>query len=157
MAQIVQNTDGEYGKYIVQTLREPAMIPPEFRELYKKFATRILWMDADTVPGAFQMNTAWYRKPQPRDPLFEEHVHDYDELIGFFGSDPEDPYALHAVIELSLEGEAHRLDRTSLIFVPGGMKHNPLRLLEVDQPIFHFSVVMDPFYGGENAYNVGSK
>ena len=149
---IYDNNDGEYGKYIVQDLHEPDMITIDFREMYKKFATRILWIDGEEVPGAFQMNTAWYKKPHPRDPLFDEHVHDENELIGFFSSDPEDPYNLNAVIEFSLEGEVHRLTRSSLIFIPGGMKHNPLRLLEVEKPIFHFSVIMSPLYAGEMIY-----
>ncbi|MDR2487111.1 MAG: hypothetical protein LBD12_04020 [Clostridiales Family XIII bacterium] len=150
---IFQNNEGETGKYIIQQLQEPDSISPEFRAIYKQFASRILWIDDNLVPGAFQMNTAWYKKAQPRDPLFAEHTHDYDELIGFFGSDPEDPYKLGAVIEFDLDGQTHRLDRTSLIFVPGGMKHNPLRLLEVEVPIFHFSVVMSPEYSGQTAYN----
>jgi hypothetical protein len=145
------------SKLIVQELHEPGIIDADFKALYGLFAKRILWIDGNEVPGAFQMNTAWYKKAQPRDPLFEEHVHDYDELIGFFGSDPEDPYNLHAVIELTLDGVAHRLDKTSMIFVPGGMKHNPLRLLEVEQPIFHFTIVTSPEYSGETAYNVKSK
>jgi len=140
-------------KYIVQELHEPGIIGPDLKEMYSKFAQRILWIDGNEVPGAFQMNTAWYKKAQPRDPLFAEHTHDYDELIGFFGCDPDDPWNLHAVIELALDGETHRLERSSMIFVPGGMKHNPLRLLEVDQPIFHFSIVTNPEYSGETAYN----
>ena len=142
------------NKYVVQELHEPETIGAEFRELYSKFAKRILWIDDNEVPGAFQMNTAWYKKPQPRDPLFEEHVHDYDEIIGFFGGDPEDPYNLHALIEFWLDGEKQVIDRTSLIFAPAGMKHGPLRLLEVEQPIFHFSVVTSPEYKGESTYTV---
>jgi len=138
-------------------LHEPDIIGADIKEMYQLFAKRILWIDGNEAPGAFQMNTAWYKHAQPRDPLFEEHVHSYDELIGFFGSDPEDPYNLHAVIELWLDGEMHRIDRTSMIFVPGGMKHNPLRLLEVDRPIFHFSVVNSPEYSGETAYNAPAK
>jgi hypothetical protein len=145
------------SKLIVQELHEPGIIDADVKALYGLFAKRILWIDGNEVPGAFQMNTAWYKKAQPRDPLFEEHVHDYDELIGFFGSDPEDPYNLHAVIELTLDGVVHRLDKTSMIFVPGGMKHNPLRLLEVEQPIFHFTIVTSPEYSGETAYNVKSE
>jgi hypothetical protein len=149
---IYNNNEGEYGKYIVQTLHQPDMITLDFSEMYKKFATRLLWIDGDEVPGAFQMNTAWWKKAQPRDPLFPEHVHDHDELIGFFSSDPEDPYTLNAVIEFTIEDEIHRIDRSSLIFVPGGIRHNPLRLLEVEKPIFHFSVVMSPQYAGEKIY-----
>jgi hypothetical protein len=142
------------AKYIVRKLNEPSIIGDDIKEMYNKFAKRILWIDDNEVPGAFQMNTAWWKKAQPRDPLFPEHAHDYDELIGFFGSDPEDPYNLGAVIELDLDGETNRIESSSLIFVPSGMKHNPLRLLKVDRPIFHFSVVMSPEYSGETVYNI---
>ncbi|NLT40012.1 MAG: cupin domain-containing protein [Clostridiales bacterium] len=147
------NNGGEYAKYFIQQLREPAnMGTPEFKELYKQFAKRILWIDGDVCPGAFQMNTAWYCAPAPRDPIFTEHTHDYEELIGFYGSDPEDPYNLNGVIEFTFNGEAHRLTKSTLIFCPGGVPHNPMRILEVDRPIFHFSVVMNKNYDGEATY-----
>jgi len=149
---MLKNCEGEYGKYIIQNLQEPATITPEFREFYKTFATRILWMDDNVVPGSFQMNTAWYKSVPSRDPLFDEHTHDYDELIGFYGCDPEDPYNLNAEIEVTIDGELHVIDRSSLIFVPAGIPHMPLSLKRVDKPIFHFSVVMSPEYSGETAY-----
>ncbi len=147
------NKGGEYGKYFVQELQEPAnMGTPEFRELYKHFAKRILWMDSNVCEGAFQMNTAWYFAVPERDPIFTEHVHDYDELIGFYGSDPDDPYELGGVIEFSINGEAHRLTRSTMIWLPAGATHNPMRILEVNKPIFHFSVVMNPMYDGKATY-----
>jgi hypothetical protein len=151
---IYENSNGgECGKYFVQELKEPANLgTPEFRELYKHFAKRILWMDDNVCEGAFQMNTAWYFAAPERDPIFTEHVHDYDELIGFYGSDPGDPYALGGVIEFSINGEAHRLTRSTMIWVPTGAVHNPMRILVVDRPIFHFSVVMNPLYDGRSTY-----
>ncbi|NLV72031.1 MAG: hypothetical protein GXY46_05415 [Actinobacteria bacterium] len=147
------NQGGEYGRYFVQELQEPpSMSTPEFRELYRQFAKRILWMDNNVCEGAFQMNTAWYFAAAPRDPIFTEHVHDYDELIGFYGSDPDDPYNLNGVIEFSMNGEAHRLTRSTMIWAPAGVPHNPMRILEVDRPIFHFSVVMNPTYDGKGTY-----
>jgi hypothetical protein len=147
------DSGGEYGKYFVQELQEPSnMGTPEFRGLYQQFAKRILWMDSNVCEGAFQMNTAWYFAPAPRDPIFLEHVHDYDELIGFYGSDPDDPYDLGAVIEFSMDGEARRLTRSTMIWCPAGVPHNPMRILEVDRPIFHFSVVMNPTYEGKATY-----
>jgi len=144
---------GEYGGHFVQELKEPAnMGTPEFRDMYKRFAKRILWMDSNVCEGAFQMNTAWYFAVPPRDPIFTEHVHDYDELIGFYGSDPDDPYDLGGVIEFSINGEAHRLTRSSMIWCPAGATHNPMRILEVHRPIFHFSVVMNPTYEGKATY-----
>ncbi len=142
------NNEGEYGKYIVQDLHEPDMGSEEFTAMYRKFSNRILWIDNNVVPGAFQMNTAWYYAVPERDPVFEEHVHEYDELIGFIGSNPEDKHDLGAVIELELNGEKHTLTKSSMIFVPAGMSHMPLSIKKVDRPIFHFSIVTGPEYIG---------
>lgn len=144
---------GEYGKYFIQTLQYPdGMATPDFQEIYQKFAKRILWIDGEVCPGAFQMNTAWYCKVPERDPIFTEHTHPYSELIGFFGSDPQDPYDLHAEIIFSINGEAHRLTRSTMIFVPSDIPHNPMRIVRVDQPIFHFSIVTGSRYNGEDVY-----
>ena len=147
------NNGGEYGKYFVQSLQYPdGMATPEFQQLYQKFAKRILWMDGDVCPGAMQMNTAWYCAVPERDPIFAEHTHPYSELIGFFGSDPADPYDLHAEIVFSLNGEEHRLTRSTMIFVPADVPHNPMHILRVDKPIFHFSIVENTSYNGEDVY-----
>jgi hypothetical protein len=140
-------------KYIVQELKEPANLSsPAFREMYNKFAKRILWMDSNVVEGAFQMNTAWYFGVPERDPVFEEHVHDYDEMIGFYGSNPADPYDLGAEMEVAINGEVHKLTRTTIMFLPAGVPHMPLSIKRVDRPVFHFSIVMNPEYGGGGAY-----
>jgi hypothetical protein len=141
------NTEGKYGKYIVQNLKDPNLGSPEFQKMYKKFSRRILWIDNNVVEGSFQMNTAWYFNVPEKDPVFDEHTHDHDEMIGFFGSNPDDPYDLGAEIEVTMNGEMHKLTRTSLIFCPAGMKHMPLSIKRVDRPIFHFSIVIGPEYG----------
>ena len=63
-----------------------------------------------------------------------------------------DPYDLGGKIEFSLNGEKHLLTRSTMIFVPAGMPHNPMRILRVDRPIFHFSVVMSGLYEGSGTY-----
>ena len=131
------------GKYIVQDLKNPDVGTPEFKAMYNKFANRILWIDDNVVEGAFQMNTAWYFDVPEKDPVFDEHVHDYDELIGFYGSNPDDPYDLGAEMEVTIDGEVHKIDRTSMIFLPAGMPHMPLSIKKVDRPVFHFSIVFD--------------
>lgn len=143
-----ENNAGEYGKFIIQELRDPKAGTKEFQEMYKRFSNRILWIDNNVCPGSFQMNTAWYYAVPEKDPVFEEHVHEYDELVGFFGSDPADPYNLNAEIELTMNGELHRITKSSLIFCPAGMPHLQLSIKRVDRPIFHFSVVTGPEYKG---------
>ena len=132
-------TESQYGRYIVTDLK----IPPEkqaIAEDYSKFATRILWLDENVVPGAFHMNTAWYLKSTTALEA-KSHTHDTDEIIGFFGNNHNDPYDLGGEVEIWLEDEQHIITRTAMIFVPAGMKHCPLILRRVDRPIFHFTTV----------------
>ena len=86
------------------------------------------------------MNTAWYLKAGPTLET-TPHVHDSDELIGFFGSDPEDPDDLNGEVSIWLEDEKHIITRSTIIFVPAGLVHCPLVLNRVDRPIFHFTTV----------------
>jgi hypothetical protein len=67
------------------------------------------------------------------------HAHDYDEVIAFFGTDLNDPDDLGAEVELWLEDEKHIITKTSLVFVPAGLRHCPLIFLKVDKPVFHYT------------------
>jgi len=143
----------KYGKYIVSDLRA-SHFTEEFNAKYAQWATRILWMDNKVVDGAFQMNCSWYLRPPATEmPQDHSHSHDTDEIIGFFGSDPQNPYDLAGEIEFWIEDEQHIITRSSLIFVPRGMKHCPLLIRRVDRPIFHFSTVT----GGQYDFLEGQK
>lgn len=141
----------KYSHLIVDSLQYEPPMTPEFRELYLSFAKRILWIDDKLVPGSFQMNTSWYCAVPERDPIFDTHAHPSAEIIGFFGSDPEKPYELGAEIEVIIDGEPHSVKSSSLIFIPPNLPH-ALRILRVDRPVFHFSVVTEGNYNG-SAYN----
>ncbi|HJX13557.1 MAG TPA: hypothetical protein VJ377_08535 [Dehalococcoidales bacterium] len=140
---------GRTDKYIVTELKEP----PEKKaiaESYSKFAKRILWMDKNVVEGAFHMNTAWYLKATESLESVP-HSHDTDEIIGFFGNNPADPYDLGGEIEFWLEDEKHVLTKSCMLFVPAGMKHCPMVLKRIDRPIFHFTTVTGGKYIKEEA------
>lgn len=150
--QYLNNQGGKYANLIVQDSFGPAM-EGEFKDLYDQFAHRILWIDGNTVPGAFQMNTAWYTSAAPRDPMFTEHKHDdTNELVCFFSNDEQNPYDLGGEIEFSIEGEPHLLTKSTMIYIPAGLRHNPMRILKVTRPIFHCSIVMTEKYNGDSTY-----
>ena len=137
-------SESKYGKYVVTDL----IVPEEKKKIaadYAKYAKRILWMDENVVEGAFHMNTAWYMKEAT---TLEDkpHVHDADEIIGFFGGDPDHPHDLGGEIEMWIEDEKQVITKSALLFVPAGMKHCPLILKRVDRPIFHFTVVPGGLY-----------
>ena len=137
-------SESKFGKYIVTDLKSP--YGDEFNAQYAKWATRILWMDEKVVEGAFQMNVSWYLKPQTGQDTLPAHSHDSSEIIGFFGSNHEDPYDLGGEVEFWFEDEKHLITRSSLIFVPANITHCPLKLTRLDRPIFHFSTVTSSEY-----------
>ena len=67
------------------------------------------------------------------------HTHEFDELIGFYGSNMNDVNDLGGEIELWLEDEKFILTKSCTVFVPAGMKHCPLIIKRIDRPIFHFT------------------
>lgn len=137
----------KYDNLVMSELKFEPDMAPDFREIYRKFAERVLWIDGNLVPGAFQMNVSWYKEVPALDPIFAEHSHASSEIIGFFGSDPDVPYELHGEIHVILNGEEHVLTKSSLVFLPPELPH-AIRILRVDRPIFHFSVVTESEYNG---------
>ncbi len=142
-----EEKERKYDHLIVTDLKYEPEMSPEFKQIYQNFAKRILWIDGNVVPGAFQMNTSWYNRVPEIDPVFEEHSHEAAEIIGFFGTDPENPYDLHGEVQIDFEGEPHVITGSCLIFVPPNLPHT-LHINRVDSPIFHFSVVTEQTYNG---------
>lgn len=136
-----------YDNLIMSKLSYEPPMSLDFKAIYEQFAKRVLWIDGNLVPGAFQMNVSWYKEVPALDPIFAEHRHNSAEIIGFFGSDPEDPYNLHGSLRVVIDGETHVIDSSSLIFFPPNVPH-AIHIDRVDRPIFHFSVVTEGTYNG---------
>jgi hypothetical protein len=143
----------KYGKYIVtdlkQNIAEADWTPKNIKGAGKGKGGRILFLDSEVVPGAFYVETVWLM-PNPKGtagPPTEPHKHDWDEILGFFGTDMDDPYDLGGEIELWLEDEKHTLTRTCIVFVPAGMMHCPLTVKRIEKPIFEFTTGPGTMYG----------
>lgn len=140
---------GRYGGNIISSLQYEPPMSDDFRRIYENFAKRTLWIDGNLVPGAFQMNISWYKTTPEISTIFKEHSHPSAEIIGFLGANPDDPYALPADIEIIIDGESHHIRSSSVIFVPPNVPHE-LRIHEIREPVFHFSVVTDSVYDGSS-------
>jgi hypothetical protein len=136
----------EYGKYIVTQLADHIARKGFSSEKAGPGATtaRVLYLDDDVLKGAFYVSCAWYLKERSR---FEPHSHDFDEVLGFIGTNPEDPHDLCGEIDLWLDEEIHFLTKSCLVFMPKGLKHTPLIVKRADRPIFHFSTGPHSMYG----------
>lgn len=142
-------TESKYAKYIITELkrdsRDAALPPGVDPEKVSNTPShrKILSLDDVVLKGAFYTETVWMwpggSDVYPETAEANSHAHEYDEVIGFFGTDFVNPYELHGEIEFWIEDEKFMLTRSCLIFIPAGVYHCPLVIHRVDRPIFHFS------------------
>ena len=145
----------KYGKYFLTDAKTPSTGTKEATE-YAKWATRMTWLNGDVIKGAFHFAASWYYKAP--DKALPAHTHDFDEILGFYGSDPQNPRDLGGEVELWIEDEKHIMTESFLVFVPAGVKHCPLKINRIDRPMFHLGaspshdyVKKDSAYPGEAA------
>jgi mannose-6-phosphate isomerase-like protein (cupin superfamily) len=80
---------------------------------------------------------------------FGTHVHNNeDEAFFFIGTNPDDPTDLGAEYEFWLgegkDAERYVFDKTTCIYVPKGVPHNPHFARRVDRPFIEFMIFLAP-------------
>jgi hypothetical protein len=121
------------------------------------FLTRLLWLDGAKLKGAPYMEAVWFHIANDTGP--ENHFHEFDELIGFLGSDPAHPEKLNGELTILLDGETVRFTESCVVFVPRGVTHSPILVPRLDRSIIHFSggnrgdyIRKDDSGGGEDKF-----
>ena len=133
--------ESKYGKYILRGSDEKVPSdPPGVR-------TRTLENDGGDWNG-IQPRLNWRYVSQPAEIYDKPHYHDFDEFYIFTGSDPTDPDEFDAEVEIALgdEGEKSIINTPSIIVLPKGMKHGPVRFTKVDKPVMFCNVYLSPEY-----------
>lgn len=128
---------GKYDRYFMTEPNLPAS-KQEIADEYIGTYSHVAWLDSNMIEGAFYTECVWYYRP--RKSIVGAHTHDFDEIIAFFGSNPDDIHDLGGEVELWMGGEKHIINKSCIVFVPKGSEHCPLSFNRVDRPIFHFTV-----------------
>lgn len=81
-----------------------------------------------------------YDMPEPN-PHIHEHSHNYDEILLHIGTDPDHPEDLGAELEFMVDGETIKIDKTSALYIPKGVKHGPLTWKSVKRPHLEMAVL----------------
>jgi hypothetical protein len=126
-----------YGRYII-TGEKARKLPPRKGPRTAE-ATRVVSLDGGISPGAFYVDFAWIWSGNTT-MAPEGHSHDWDELIGIVGFDRENPRKLGGEVSIILGDEKHTLEKSSLIFVPGGLMHCPLEYKNIEKPVLCFTI-----------------
>ena len=145
------------AKYIVYDTKP---IPPELIEKMQERrkdtqstikSTRLLWMDNEMVEGAsFYMECVWLWSGSVAGSTEEPHVHDFDEIIGFVGCNPDSPHDLDGEIELWLEDEKYNITKSCLVFIPAGLRHCPMIFRNINKPVLLMTIGNRSMYGRES-------
>ncbi|MHA3724697.1 hypothetical protein ACXR2T_12560 [Leucobacter sp. HY1910] len=92
-------------------------------------------MSSTEVPEAkAYLTMSWVHPTDERVDWVHEHEHDYDEVLTWTGSNPDDPSDLGAELFIDVEGERHIITTSGSLYVPAGTKHCPLGFNRVDRP-----------------------
>ena len=129
----------KYGKYIITEAKLPA--PPPGAEAPRpatgeRTGEMVLLVTDEVIKGAFYLNCALIWKASDKGSPGIRHAHnDYDEYVGFMGSNPADPHDLCGEVEFWLDDEKHILTKSCAVFIPKGTPHCPLVIKRVGKPI----------------------
>jgi hypothetical protein len=89
------------------------------------------------------MTFVWALGVSSREQDLEAHTHDYNEVLGWIGTDWKNPHDLGGEIEFWMEDEKYILTKSCIIYIPKGVRHCPLKDLKVDRPFIHFGVITE--------------
>ena len=127
--------ESPYEKYI---LRDPVKDGPlgTYIHLGKEYFPEL----------KFGMYWCTYSKPTVAHD--EAMVHDFDQFLWFIGGDPENVRDFDAEVELSLGKEQikHTITSTSIVYIPKGLVHCPLKYKKVNKPFVVLDMSMTPKY-----------
>jgi len=136
------------GKYVI-TQPKPGFVPDFFGPPAKLIETvDVAFVDDEVLEGGRYVEAVWFTKGSDEIAVYP-HVHDFDEILGFIGSDPDDAQDLGGQIEDTIDGEEYVITKSCVLFVPQGVPHGPLYIRRVDRPIFHFAMGDAKLYHGE--------
>jgi hypothetical protein len=145
----------KYGKYIVyNSIMPPSEGAPPPPPSGERSGASVLYVDNTILKGAFYFSCALIWKASEHGSPPTAHCHyDYDEYIGFVGSNPENPQDLCGEVEVWLGDEKHVINKSCAIFIPKGLQHCPVYFRRVDRPIVYFSTAPSTSYGKDKPTN----
>ena len=160
-------SETKYGKHIVTELKKDLILPwgppGVVREEYVPGRNRplehVLWLDGEMAPGCFYSECVWFfpfdqPSPEELERIREAgggagpqpHIHSFDEVFTFFGTNFDDPHDLGGEVEFWLEDQQFVFSKSCLVYIPAGMKHCPLHFRRMDRRMFHFSLGSSQVY-----------
>lgn len=132
---------GKNAKYGVDVAKANPEYPSYQTKPDGRTVKPVITIDEDVVPGAkLCADTNWILPGAEGEiRLCESHIHEFGEMLGFYGFNYENIQDLGAEIEIIIDNEVNVLDRSFSAYVPPGVQHGPIIVRNVQRPIFWVS------------------
>jgi len=166
----------EMKKNVVLAWGRPNQPLAEYAPGKNRAMEHVLYIDGEIGTGTFYSECVWFLSPDKVHPDEvkrnaemmknlkpgqkvgpQPHIHPFDELFTFFGTNFDDPSDLCGEMEFWLEDQPVTFDKSCILLIPAGMKHCPLNMKRMDKPLFHFSMGFTPSYDHTVLYDRGGK
>ncbi len=102
-----------------------------------------VWMEGKDLEGFnAHFSYGFIKTPMICHPMDGALIHPYDECLVFAGFADYDILKLGAEISIELgeEREEHIFDKPSVVLIPKGTPHGPVKVRRVDKPIVHYTI-----------------
>jgi hypothetical protein len=127
----------KYGKYI---MKEPSA---------KKWPGIPISVDS-TLHKGIGCDFAFVGVTKPTVSEHPPHKHPVDEFLFYMGGDPNNILDFQAEVELTLgygdDMEVHKITSTSIVYIPKGLVHLPMKFIKVNKPILCGHLLMNGTY-----------
>ncbi len=109
----------------------------------------LVWMEGKDMEGfSAQFWYEFIKAPRTCHPVEGTIIHPYDECLIFAGNDVGDIRHLGAEISITLgeEREEHTFMDPTVVLIPKGTPHGPVKVSKVERPIVHYGIALAPEY-----------
>ena len=137
---------GKKWGHLIKTLEVkagPAGLYPEPR----------IWAEGKDWEGyGGNFSFGFFKKPCVCHPLEGAIIHPYDEALVFAGVDLDDMRSFdggEVSIEIGEEREEYVFTEPTVVCIPKGTPHGPVKIRKVGRPIVHYLFGLDPVYSAE--------
>jgi len=130
-------TGSKYERYLV---RKP--IYERNRGIKNRQSPTMTYMSSVLVKEAnYYLDFGWiYGIPEPN-PNVPEHRHETDEIILYFGGDPDNPEELGGEIEFFVGGQSLIFSTSSALYIPRGIRHGPVVWKKFKKPHVEMNLI----------------
>jgi hypothetical protein len=138
---------GKYDKYVVQPPHVQVCAGDDGRVVFDGLMVHHTQLGYNMTFG-LQFVTRPFVSDNPC------HTHNFDELLAWYGGNPNDPedFGAEVVLYLGEELEKHVFTRPTMVYLPVGFPHCPLEITRVDRPIIQVEIMLVGKGGTRDAF-----